>query len=417
MAGIYNISCDSDAPCYEILLDLTKDGLIMNPTLVYLHIPKSAGTTYREYLINIYGKENVFWYGLDSDPKTFDPEEVASVSVVGGHKKLSFFPRTFDALYASVIRDPLERAVSHFNYCTAPYAGKGAKWPEEHLRTQEIWREKGMLPSSLLRSIENCEDFRHQVSNYQCDYLSRYGASFQGVRRTLEEESMVIGVFDQLPRFNAFLRSNLKFEIENKIRVNFSSEGYHTPILAEPGVVELVRSINAEDQALYNYVSSECGGLYARAKNLNAIIERVPDRFIGTNLQRFAGHFDWTNVHLFSKGIVGIAPNTIAKIPLTLLNGSASNIVFGETTYRSCAIGWQFLNESGEDIEGAEGICKFDMIFPWGGSKMFLVEIIVDEAILRNENPRIIQFFIIDSDDQVRKKYPMNSAWARLHAQ
>jgi Sulfotransferase family len=388
----------------------------MNPKLVFLHIPKSAGTTYREYLIKVYGEQSVFWYGMHSQLREFDAKEVASASVVGGHRQLDFFPRDFDALYASIVRDPIERAVSFFNYCTAPYESKSTEWSEELSRTQEIWRERGVTASSLVKSIENSEHFRWEINNFQCAYLSRYGASYQGVRRTLEEVDMVIGVFDQLPRFNQFLKSELKFQRENNIRTNFSNDGYMAPILAEPGAVELIRSLNTEDQALYDFVSSECGGLYLGATRFAELIERVPDIFSGTNLQRFAGQFDWRSVHLFSKGFVGITPDKESKILLTLNNGSPSGVALGETADRVCAIGWELLNDDYKGIEGASGICKRKVFFAPGESKVFDIEIVIDRATWVNENPRSIEFFVVDSDDQVREKYPLNSAWGSLYA-
>jgi hypothetical protein len=203
---------------------------------------------------------------------------------------------------------------------------------------------------------------------------------------------------------------------ENRFRTNSSSEGYMAPILAEPGVVELIRSLNTEDQALYDFVSSECGGMYLGTTRFAEFVERVPDIFGGTNLQRFAGQFDWRSVHLFSKGFVGIVPDKKTKILLTLSNGSPNAVALGETADRMCAIGWQLIDEGNKRIDGAGGVCKKKFFLPPHSSKILDIEIVVDKATFSNKNPRTIEFFIVDSDDQVREKYPLNSAWGGLYA-
>ncbi len=389
----------------------------MYPKLVFLHIPKAAGTSHRMYLASVYGEENIFWYGLHSDAKKFDADEIASVPVVGGHRKLDFYPPGLDALYTAVVRNPVERAVSFFNYCTAPLSGVSPKWRVEHEKWLEKWRkEKGMCHYSLSKSIENCKEFRKQVSNFQCDYLSRHGATFKGVLKTLKDENMVIGIFDQMSHFNDFFKNELMFYEENKVQANAGRMGYSSGILEEPGIIELVEEINKEDLALYYFVSKQCGGLYTKATNLNEVRGRVPVAIAGSNFEQSLGQFDWSTVHLFSKGIVGLVPDSAAEIPVVVHNGSAHRIVFSETGDRMCAIGWQFQNRDYKDIVGVNGICNAKTIVRSGESKLVNVEIKVDEAQLLNENPGFVEFYIVDNDSWVREKFPLSSSWARLHA-
>jgi hypothetical protein len=234
----------------------------MKPTLVYLHIPKSAGTSYRYYFTKAYGKENVFWHGLDGNPWWFRPKKIASKSVIGGHKTLSFYPKKFDALYAAVVRDPVERVASYFNYCTTPGASPNPAWRIEREKYLKNWQKHGVCSSSLAKSIRNSKKFRKAISNTQCAYLSRYGATLEGVHRTLKEEKMVIGAFDQLSGFDHYLQSELGLRLENQPRANVGHQGYTHEILSDTETIELVKALNQEDQALYDFIASDCAGLY-----------------------------------------------------------------------------------------------------------------------------------------------------------
>ena len=61
------------------------------PKLVFLHIPKTAGTSQHQLFNRFYGRDNVFWFG-DSCPgniKRYPRKLIAESAVVGGHKPLS----------------------------------------------------------------------------------------------------------------------------------------------------------------------------------------------------------------------------------------------------------------------------------------------------------------------------------------
>ena len=80
-----------------------------------------------------------------------------------------------------------------------------------------------------------------------------------------------------------------------------SSKGYSDEILAEPGLVELIRSLNAEDQRLYDFVRYEHAGLYIGADNLAEIRNRVPDAETRRQNSPPPVPIDWGKVQIFSK--------------------------------------------------------------------------------------------------------------------
>ena len=387
----------------------------MPTKLIYLHIPKSAGTSHRVYLSEIYGEDNIFWYGLHSDSRKFDPREVGSKPVVGGHRQLDFYPRGLDALYTAVVRNPIERVVSFFNYCTTPLERADAEWSVEHGKMLERWRNQtGMAPDSLSRTLRDCRAFREQVTNYQCRYLSRHGATFDGVMETLQHENIVIGLFDQLPTFNWFFTTQLLFSQANTKQANKGRDGYANPILEEPGLIEAIKEVTAEDQALYDYIASECGGLYVKADNIVSARTQVLALSKSSNFDQPVGEFDWNQVQLYCKGLVAISLQKPLKTPLVIHNKSRQRVLFTETENRVCAIGWQLQDKDAVDIPGANGVSKLQAVVRQGEMQQVFVEMNCDHIDLRGQDPAFVTFYVVDNDDWVRRNYPLSSTWGIL---
>lgn len=387
----------------------------MSTSLVYLHIPKSAGTSHRDYLSKVYGEESIFWYGLHADSREFDAGEVGEVPAIGGHKPLSFYPPTMDALYTSVVRDPVERAVSFYNYCTCAPESSNALWSGKLIEAQQEWRDRGIDPNSLVKSIENCEAFRVEVSNLQCAYLSRYEATLEGVKQSLQETDMVVGIFDQLGRFNEFFQDEIGFPISNRSRTNEGRAGYSSGILEEPGVIGLLRSINLEDQALYDFVRLIHSGLYVGAKNIAEVRRRVPSIEERSHIRRGRAAFSWGDVHLYSKGLVNLRDGDKAVVPLMLKNGTNNHIVLSSDNDCRTAIGWRIESQSGEPVEGLQGVVKTNQTIPARESKGVMVVIDTADLKIPESDLLSIQFGIVHDGEWMWDKMPLNSTWSRLY--
>ncbi len=388
----------------------------MKPRLVYLHIPKSAGTSQRTYMTGAVGKDRVFWYGLDLDTTEFEASDVGEAVVIGGHRELQFYPDGFNALYTAVVRDPIERAVSYFNYCTRVSDKLAPAWKAERERELADWVRKGVDPDSMVASIENCELFRNRVSNYQCAYLSRYGATFADVQRTMEEENLVVGAFDNLDAFNRFFQLDLQFNRQNVVKANVGEPGYSSKILAEPGLIEMITSVNREDIALYEYVRDTCDGLWKNAVNVPEVSTEIAQYVTPSNLQVEKGEFDWSKVDLYCKGIAKLNLDVDRKIPLMIENRGDFDVVFTELEDRSYGIGWVLLDEAGQRIDGVGEVAMVKVNIPARNSKGIKVDVCISTEQLSGKRATSIEFCVVDCGTWVRDKFPHRSAWIRLHA-
>jgi len=379
--------------------------------LVYLHIPKVAGTSHRQYLEQVYGEEAMFWYGLDSEAAKFSQRELDSARIVGGHRPLKFYPKSYRALYTTLLRDPVERAVSLFNYRSAQPRAGAPEWKKQREAEVEHWRSKGVDPSSMIRSIEKCPKFRRELQNYHCYYLSRHGATFAGVRKTLQEENMIIGLTEQFQQFNDFLRTEFLYPWENKQKANAGKSGYSAEVLAEPGLVELIRSLNKEDQRLYDFVRFEHHGLYVGVEDFASVKKQLPKP--RGELAHPPEPINWKAVQLFSKGLVAKIPGKL-RIPLVIQNGTTQELVFSTKDRSGSAIGWQFRDATSKAIASLQGIAYIDQIIPPRGINQLIIELSLDEDNFRRESPRSVEFSFVENNRQVRDEFPMTSCWAVL---
>ena len=82
------------------------------PKIIYLHIPKTAGKAFEKLAEKNYGNEACL-----STTGEFDRIKWIKARLIGGH----FFYSKYNGmvsqrLFISVVRDPVERALSRFNY-------------------------------------------------------------------------------------------------------------------------------------------------------------------------------------------------------------------------------------------------------------------------------------------------------------
>src|SRR6056297_102461 len=93
-------------------------------TLIYLHIPKCAGTSVRDWLFGRFSEDEVFWHNSKTKLKDERVANLAKRKLVIGHIKpyhrkllgLELKLGRANLLYAACVRNPLDQVASHLNY-------------------------------------------------------------------------------------------------------------------------------------------------------------------------------------------------------------------------------------------------------------------------------------------------------------
>lgn len=385
----------------------------MTPKLVYLHIPKSAGSSHRRYLEGIFGGETTLWYDIDSSAAHYDSSEVGDCFSIGGHRPVSFYPCDLDALYTAVVREPVARAASYYAFLVNPPPTTYPAHQSKQARVREVWQDRGLDFDSLTKSIEQCDSFRAHINNYQCGYLSRYANTLDGVRRTISEGNFVLGDFDSLGVFNNFFFETLQFPPLVLNSANVSSGRRSGGVLSDRGAVELIRELNAEDQRLYDYVHFECAGLYCEANNLRDV-SRLGRELTASRSAAELSPVDLKRVQLFTKGIQACQAEKVLRIALAVANSGGHPLVFSHTDDRTCAVGWRVVAAGGKPVPQLCGIARSEAVVLPKSSQVLEIQFELPHHALHESDAELIEFCIVREGRWLWDDYPLNSGFSSL---
>ncbi len=173
--------------------------------LVFTHIPKAAGTTLDYILGRIAGlRDEVRFrakgtlYGqylgkgkieAAADLRNADPSDIASARFLVGHVPTTVwddFPGAADAAFVTILRDPVDRMISHFRYGV----GRGG-WGSD-ASPAELARAGQLVDNLQVRQISGCLDPSEPCTD----------AMVETALEILRERYAVVGFADT---FDAFL--------------------------------------------------------------------------------------------------------------------------------------------------------------------------------------------------------------------
>lgn len=318
--------------------------------LIYLHIPKSGGTSQRLAFYDVYGEENVFWHGIDndSDGSNYTNDQLEDFTVVGGHRPISYYPSDLRALYVSVVREPISRAVSLYSYYAKPDFAE-PHFVKARKKVFRLWQERGLDSESLVNSLEKCPEFRREVQNFQCRYLSRYENSFQGVMKTLEDNDAIIADVGSTAKMNSYLSSLLEWGAFRERRANRSLEDTHELILQEAGAAEALGELLGEDELLYDYVVNEHQGLYRPAAADSSSYAAIrPEKPADLNPD---DELPWKQVQVYSKGFIGLGAGGSGQLGVAIMNHSEEDINYRK--YPGLSICYGAFDKCGGTLDGS----------------------------------------------------------------
>jgi len=232
---------------------MSKDAelfLILNPmsqNLIFLHIPKAAGTSFRRIMQTTLGKEHVAWREGKRELEDIQKliKDGKNLRVIGGHfsyqKAKEYFPG--DYTYFATLREPLERAISLYQYIS---------------RTKSHHLYEDLQGKTMLEAINDVKAFRGQVSNLQCNYLSDSSErSFKAAVASILINGIKVNTLDypQVLLREAAHRLELK-KVPQEMRANTSKgKSNYSKMLEDEELLERLTELNKHDIHLYKRVT------------------------------------------------------------------------------------------------------------------------------------------------------------------
>lgn len=207
--------------------------------LVFFHAQRTAGTTIKAAFQQEFGKENCLYQRTSDefcDWKKLGGEVLKKYRIYAGHHNYAPKEMACDPLIFSVIRDPVDRAISLYHYL---------KTRSEH-KLHELAVNEDIL-AFYKKAIEVAPDY---VSNTQTLRVS--GAhDFEKARNIVEEKYFMIAPFDELQKlFHVFSSYSLirPGNCPAKNRIKPQNDAYF-----DKKFRDYIIDINRADSVLFEY--------------------------------------------------------------------------------------------------------------------------------------------------------------------
>lgn len=313
----------------------------MSAFLIYIHIEKSAGTSQRHLFYRNYGRSRVFWYGVGSAKASFDRAELGDCKVVGGHRDHGFYASVSrQTLFASVVREPVARVVSLFNY----YA--------QTSRERTEWLKRGLNPDSLLDTIVRCGPFRQNIANTQCLRLGD-SRNFERALEVLRRDNFIVGCFEHLDRFNSELAIRLGWRYTDLDRHNVGRDISRRRVLDEEGVVEKILELNREDQKLYEFVKGQ--QVYVNIRDDDTLLAALHPDYEAEDISPVVGGADVKCIRLSLPGQIRAREPLEVPATISVNVENRSSVVLKSTGDAPVKLGFHWYTQDGGSVVDYEG--------------------------------------------------------------
>ena len=220
--------------------------------VIFLHIPKTAGTTLLKIIYRQYPPETVLSFGTDAHEsvaqfKALDEESRKKIRLLHGHMAYGlheYLPGPTE--YFTVLRDPVARVISYYNFI--------CRTSGHYLYDEVVGKDLSLhaLLESELPLMMNDGQVRLLSGVWGEPAFGEVSlAMLETARKNLADSFIVVGLTEQFDKTLYLLKEKLNWQqVITYQRQNVSRQGIKENQLPR-ATVELIKRINRQDIALY----------------------------------------------------------------------------------------------------------------------------------------------------------------------
>jgi len=221
---------------------------------IFLHIPKTAGTTLLNIIARQYPPEAIYSFGADAHEsvaqfKALDEESREKIHLLLGHMAYGlheYLPNF--AGYFTLLRDPAARVISYYNFIR--------RTPDHYLYDEVMGKDLSLhdLLESGLPLMMNDGQVRLLSGAWGEPAFGEVSpALLETAKRSLADSFIVAGLTEQFDKTLYLLKEKLNWQKDITYqRQNVSRQGLKENQLPK-ATVELIKRVNRQDIALYAY--------------------------------------------------------------------------------------------------------------------------------------------------------------------
>ena len=231
--------------------ELKKDG----STVVFVHIPKTAGSTINSVLSFQYGHKNSHWYAKQTENSSVEPvyEELRAMGrldcrLIRGHFSYGVHRRLeWPCRYISFLRDPIQRIKSFYYYakkCEGMY-----------------WGDVSSPYSDILEFV--CHSDTRLIDNLQVRYLSGCNPDVGGccvemlelAKQNIERDFLFVGLTERFDESLVVLADMLEWRRPLFYLKAMVNRGRPKAVAGDDVVSSEIAKRNKYDLELYEWVA------------------------------------------------------------------------------------------------------------------------------------------------------------------
>jgi hypothetical protein len=231
---------DPQARLYEHYHQLKRAS--SSPLIVFFHAQRTAGSTLKDIFKAEYGEKKVYYQRTVENFKRWrdlTEKDLAGFWVYGAHDNFCFPQKTLKRprFYLSIVREPIERAVSLYHYLKTR--------PEHKLHELAMTKD---LATFYREAIKIAPDY---VSNVQV--LRICGKkNFETARKIIEEHFSLVAPFERIDEAVICLEQFFDFKKKGSFEKKAPKIALNDNLDWE--TLKIIRDINEEDLKLYEFV-------------------------------------------------------------------------------------------------------------------------------------------------------------------
>ena len=221
-------------------------------TILFLHIPKTAGTTVHHILNNQYRSLPSFSISHPDQITHFEnksKEERSRIKVLKGH--FAFGAHAYysePTTYFTFLREPIKRSISSFNYLKS-----NRVFPFE--KSEEQYSLKDLLKSGHKKNFDNCH-VRFLAGATNLGYGEVNEETYQLALSNFENYFDTFGICERFDESLICLKQNLNWSMPFYVKANVSEKQSYLSIFDEE-TYQLLNHYNKFDLLLYEHASKK----------------------------------------------------------------------------------------------------------------------------------------------------------------
>jgi len=228
-----------------------------NPnTIIFLHIPKTAGTTLNRVLQKQYKPEQLYYLGANAQESVRAYQALAAqkkkaIRLVSGHTAYGFHEYVpGSSTYFTFLRDPVERVVSFYHY---------VKKSEQHyLNSAAVNEFSGIKPfvnSGITKMVDNGQTRLISGTWLEPGFGEITAQIFEQAKTNLSQRFSIVGLTEQFDATLLLFRQLFNWQNISYIRQNVTKSNQNNRQLSAEER-ETITAINRWDMALYRHAQS-----------------------------------------------------------------------------------------------------------------------------------------------------------------